>query len=182
MNVFSFLFTVEMADCFLLVAMAYDHYVAKCSPLQYRNMMSKKLCIQATTGACVAGNMHSMIHRGLLFGLAFRGSNHISHFYCDVLPFYRLSCVDPYVNELVLFVFSGSIQVFTIGGVLISYLYILFTIVKMNPKREGLKPFLLVHPAFCLFHYFTELFFSCTWDQICLKKETKIYQLLFCLQ
>ncbi|KAM7132435.1 olfactory receptor 5K1-like [Molossus nigricans] len=64
---FYFLCTVETADCFLLAAMAYDRYVAICSPLQYHTMMSQKLCIQMTTGAYVAGNMHSMIHIGLLF-------------------------------------------------------------------------------------------------------------------
>uniref|UniRef100_A0A452S7P7 Olfactory receptor n=1 Tax=Ursus americanus TaxID=9643 RepID=A0A452S7P7_URSAM len=138
---FYFLCTVETADCFLLAAMAYDRYVAICSPLQYHTMMSKKLCIQMTTGAFIAGNLHSMIHVGLLFRLAFCGSNHINHFYCDILPLYRLSCVDPYVNELVLFIFSGSIQVFTVGSVLISYFYILFTIFKMKSKEGRVKAF-----------------------------------------
>ncbi|XP_007523018.1 olfactory receptor 5K1 [Erinaceus europaeus] len=136
---FYFLCTVETADCFLLAAMAYDRYVAICSPLQYHTMMSKKLCAQMTTGAYIAGNLHSMIHVGLLLRLAFCGSNHIKHFYCDILPLYRLSCVDPYVNELVLFVFSGSIQVFTIGSVLTSYLYILVTIFKMKSKEGRTK-------------------------------------------
>ncbi|XP_019612045.2 olfactory receptor 5K1 [Rhinolophus sinicus] len=138
---FYFLCTVETADCFLLAAMAYDRYVAICSPLQYHTMMSKKLCIQMTTGAYIAGNLHSMIHVGLLFRLAFCESNRINHFYCDILPLYRLSCVDPYINELVLFIFSGSIQVFTIGSVLISYLYILFTIFKMKSKEGRVKAF-----------------------------------------
>ncbi|KAL4677980.1 hypothetical protein H8959_020654, partial [Pygathrix nigripes] len=111
---FYFLCTVETADCFLLAAMAYDRYVAICSPLQYHTMMSRKLCIQMTTGAFIAGNLHSMIHVGLVFRLVFCGSNHINHFYCDILPLYRLSRVDPYTNELVLFIFSGSVQVFTI--------------------------------------------------------------------
>ncbi|XP_048201933.1 olfactory receptor 5K1 [Perognathus longimembris pacificus] len=138
---FYFLCTVETADCFLLAAMAYDRYVAICSPLQYHTKMSKKLCAQMTTGAYTVGNMHSMIHVGLLFRLAFCESNHINHFYCDILPLYRLSCVDPYINELVLFVFSGSIQVFTIGSVLISYLYILFTICKIKSKEGRTKAF-----------------------------------------
>ncbi|XP_047420947.1 olfactory receptor 5K1 [Sciurus carolinensis] len=138
---FYILCTVETADCFLLAAMAYDRYVAICSPLQYHSMMSKKLCVQMTTGAFIAGNLHSMIHVGLLLRLAFCGSHHINHFYCDILPLYRLSCVDPYVNELVLFVFAGSIQVFTIGSVLISYVYIVFTIFKMKSKEGRIKAF-----------------------------------------
>uniref|UniRef100_A0A8C0WN70 G-protein coupled receptors family 1 profile domain-containing protein n=1 Tax=Castor canadensis TaxID=51338 RepID=A0A8C0WN70_CASCN len=138
---FYFLCTVETADCFLLAAMAYDCYVAICSPLQYHIMMSKKLCIQMTTGAFIAGNLHSMIHVGLLFRLTFCGPNHIHHFYWDILPLYRLSCVDPYVNELVLFIFAGSIQVFTIGSVLISYVHIVFTIFKMKSKEGRFKAF-----------------------------------------
>ncbi|XP_011783034.1 PREDICTED: olfactory receptor 5K2 [Colobus angolensis palliatus] len=138
---FYFLCTVETADCFLLAAMAYDRYVAICSPLQYHITMSKKLCIQMTTGAFIAGNLHSMIHVGLVFRLVFCGSNHINHFYCDILPLYRLSCVDPFINELVLFIFSGSIQVFTIGSVLISYLYILLTIFRMKSKEGRAKAF-----------------------------------------
>uniref|UniRef100_M3Z8C8 Olfactory receptor n=2 Tax=Mustela TaxID=9665 RepID=M3Z8C8_MUSPF len=132
---FYFLSHAETTECFLLAAMAYDRYVAICNPLQYHTMMSKKLCIQMTTGVYVAGNLHSMIHIGFLFRLTFCGSNQINHFFCDVFPLYRLSCVDPYVNEMVLFIFSGSIQVFTIASVLISYLYILFTIFKMKSKE-----------------------------------------------
>ncbi|XP_062930893.1 olfactory receptor 5K1, partial [Cynocephalus volans] len=138
---FYFLCTVETADCFLLAAMAYDRYVAICSPLQYHTVMSKKLCIQMTTGAFVAGNLHSIIHVGLLFRLVFCGSNHINQFYCDILPLYRLSCVDPYINVLILFIFSGSIQIFTIGSVLVSYLYILFTVFKMKSKEGRVKAF-----------------------------------------
>ncbi|XP_006902069.1 PREDICTED: olfactory receptor 5K2-like [Elephantulus edwardii] len=138
---FYFLCTVETADCFLLAAMAYDRYVAICSPLHYHTTMSKKLCIQMTTGAFIAGNLHSIVHTGLLFRLVFCGSNQINHFFCDILPLYRLSCVDPYLNELILFILSGSIQVFTIGSVLISYLYILFTIFKMKSKEGRVKAF-----------------------------------------
>jgi olfactory receptor len=101
-----------------------------------------------TTGAFIAGNLHSMIHVGLLFRLAFCGANLINHFYCDILPLYRLSCVDPYVNELVLFVFAGSIEVFTIGSVLISYVYIIFTIFKMKSKEGRVKAF-----STCVSHF-----------------------------
>ncbi|XP_045641567.1 olfactory receptor 5K1-like [Ursus americanus] len=132
---FYFFCLAETADCFLLAAMAYDRYLAICSPLQYHTMMSKKLCIQMTTGVFTAGNLHSMIHIGFLFRLTFCGSNQINHFFCDILPLYRLSCVDPYVNELLLFIISGSIQAFTISSVLISYFYILFTIFKMKSKE-----------------------------------------------
>ncbi|XP_003418981.2 olfactory receptor 5K1-like [Loxodonta africana] len=133
---FYFLCLAETADCFVLAAMAYDRYVAICRPLQYHTMMSKKLCIQMTTGAYIAGNLHSMIHVVLLLRLTFCDSRQINHFFCDVLPLYRLSCVNPYVNELLILIFSGSVEIFSITTVLISYLCILFTIFKMK-SQEG---------------------------------------------
>ena len=132
---FYFFCLAETAECFLLAAMAYDRCVAICKPLQYHTMMSTKLCIQMTTGAYIAGNLHSMIHIGFLFRLTFCRSHQINHFFCDVLPFYRLSCVDPYINQLMVFIFSGSIQTFTITTVIISYLFILFTIFKMKSNK-----------------------------------------------
>ena len=71
---FYFLCLAETADCFLLAAMAYDRYVAICKPLQYHTMMSKKLCIQMTTEAYIAGNIHTMIHVGFLFRLTIHQS------------------------------------------------------------------------------------------------------------
>ncbi|XP_004466003.2 olfactory receptor 5K1-like [Dasypus novemcinctus] len=132
---FYFLCLAETADCFLLAAMAYDRYVAICSPLQYHTKMSKKLCNQMIAGSYIAGNLHSMIHEGLLFRLTFCGSHEINHFFCDLFSLFRLSCVDPYINELMLNIWAGSIEVFTIMIVLISYLFILFTVFKMKSKQ-----------------------------------------------
>ncbi|XP_048201752.1 olfactory receptor 5K3-like [Perognathus longimembris pacificus] len=132
---FYFLCLAETADCFLLAAMAYDRYVAICSPLQYHTRMSKKLCILMATGAFIAGHVDSTIHVALLFRLTFCGSHQVNHFFCDVLPLYRISTVDPYVNDLMILIMSGSIQAFSIAIVLVSYFYILFTIFTMKSKE-----------------------------------------------
>ncbi|XP_008821599.1 olfactory receptor 5K3-like [Nannospalax galili] len=135
MGQFYFFCLAETADCFLLAAMAYDRYVAICNPLQYHTMMSRKFCLQMTIGAYVAGNLNPMIEVGLLLRLTFCGSHVIKHFFCDILPLYRLSCADPYINELILFILAGSIQIFTITIVLGSYICILFTIFTMKSKE-----------------------------------------------
>nr|XP_027798998.1 olfactory receptor 5K3-like [Marmota flaviventris] len=132
---FYFLSLAETTDCFLLAAMAYDRYVAICRPLQYHTMMSMELCIQMTTGAYIGGVLHPMIEVGLLLRLTFCRSHQINHFFCDVLPLYRLSCVHPYINELMVLILAGSFLIFTITIVLISYFYILFTIFTMKSKK-----------------------------------------------
>uniref|UniRef100_A0A8C6QQ07 Olfactory receptor n=1 Tax=Nannospalax galili TaxID=1026970 RepID=A0A8C6QQ07_NANGA len=154
---FYFLCLAETADCFLLAAMAYDRYVAICSPLQYHTMMSKKLSIQMSIGTFIASNLHSMIHTGCLLRLNFCKSNRIDHFFCDILPLYRLSCTDPYINELMIYIFSMPIQIFTITTVLVSYFCILLTIFKMKSKDGRGKAF-----STCAAHFFSvSIFYTC---------------------
>ncbi|XP_020042963.2 olfactory receptor 5K16-like [Castor canadensis] len=157
MTQFYFLCLAETADCFLLAAMAYDRYVAICSPLQYHTRMSKELCIQMSIGTFIASNIHSMIHVGFLLRLTFCKSNQVDHFFCDILPLYRLSCTDPYINELMIYIFSMPIQVFTIATVLTSYLCILYTIFKMRAKGGRGKAF-----STCASHFFSvSIFYIC---------------------
>ncbi|XP_048201922.1 olfactory receptor Olfr180-like [Perognathus longimembris pacificus] len=154
---FYFLCVAETADCFLLAAMAYDRYVAICSPLQYHTRMSKKLCIQMSVASFITSNLHSMIHVGFLLRLTFCKSNQIDHFFCDILPLFRLSCTDPYINELMIYIFSMPIQVFTIATVLVSYLCILYTIFKMTSKDGRGKAF-----STCASHFFSvSIFYIC---------------------
>ncbi|XP_012371333.1 olfactory receptor Olfr180-like [Octodon degus] len=154
---FYFLCLAETADCFLLAAMAYDRYVAICSPLQYHIMMSKKLCIHMAIGTFIASNLHSMIHDGLLLRLTFCKSNQIDHFFCDILPLYRLSCTSLFINELMLYIFSMPIQIITIATVLISYFCILCTIFQMKSKEGRGKAF-----STCASHFLSvSIFYIC---------------------
>ncbi|XP_038622197.1 olfactory receptor 5K1-like [Tachyglossus aculeatus] len=161
------------ADCFLLAAMSYDRYVAIFNPLLYPVMMPKKLCIQMITGAFIAGNLHSIIHVGFLFRLTFCRSKMINHFFCDILPLLRLSCTDPYVNILMLFILSGSIQVFTITTVLVSYIRILFTILTIKSKEGRGRAF-----STCASHFLSvslfygSLLFTYVWPGS-MKEENK---------
>ena len=65
-------------------------------------------------------------------------ANIIHHFYCDIMPLYNISCTDPTLNLLLVFILSGSIQVFTIMTVLVSYTLVLFSILKRK-SVQGLR-------------------------------------------
>ncbi|XP_069328606.1 olfactory receptor 5H2-like [Eulemur rufifrons] len=137
---FSFAISVT-TECFLLAAMAYDRYVAICKPLLYPMIMTNALCIRLLVLSFVGGFLHAVIHVGFLFRLTFCNSNIIHHFYCDIIPMYKISCTDPSINYLIVFVFSGSIQVFTIATVLVSYTLVLFTILKKKSVKGLRKAF-----------------------------------------
>nr|XP_027799034.1 olfactory receptor 183-like [Marmota flaviventris] len=130
--------TSATTECFLLAAMAYDRYVAICQPLLYPVIMTNRLCIWLLVLSFVGGFLHAVLHESFLLRLTFCNSNIIYHFYCDVIPLLKISCNDPSINYLMLFVFSGSIQVLTI---LISYTQILFIIFKKKSEKSVRKAF-----------------------------------------
>ncbi|XP_004447700.1 olfactory receptor 5H8-like [Dasypus novemcinctus] len=159
MQFFSFLISAT-TECFLLATMAYDRYVAICNPLLYPVIMTNRLCIQLLVWSFVGGLIHALIHNGFLFRLTFCKSNIIHHFYCDIIPLLKISCTDPSINYLMLFIFSGSIQVFTILTVFVSYTSILFTVLKKN-SLKGIKKAFSTCGAhlFSVFLYFGPLLF-----------------------
>ncbi|CAO2632071.1 Olfactory receptor 186 [Lemmus lemmus] len=124
-------------ECFLL-AMAYDRYVAICRPLLYPVTMTNRLCFWLIILSFIGGFLHALIHEIFLLRLNFCNSNIIHHFYCDIMPLLKISCSDPSINFLLVFILAGSIQVVTMVTVLFSYTCIIFTILQ-SKSLKGLK-------------------------------------------
>ncbi|XP_026266833.2 olfactory receptor 5H17-like [Urocitellus parryii] len=128
-------------ECFLLAAMAYDRYVAICQPLLYPVIMTNRLCLRLLVLSFVGGFLHALLHESFLLRLTFCNSNIVHHFFCEVIPLLKISCTDPSINHLMLFIFSGSVQVFSIVTILISYTLVLFTILKKKSEKGMRKAF-----------------------------------------
>ncbi|XP_043828048.1 olfactory receptor 1009-like [Dromiciops gliroides] len=128
-------------ECFLLTSMAYDHYVAICNPLLYSIIMSQKHCNQLVAINYVAGFINAMIHAPSAFRLPFCGPNVINHFFCDIIPIFSLICADTSINKLVLFIVSGIVGVFSGLIILVSYIYILSAILRIQSAEGRRKAF-----------------------------------------
>ncbi|KAM6465798.1 olfactory receptor 5AR1-like [Liasis olivaceus] len=129
------------SECLLLALMAYDRYVAICNPLLYSNVMSKKLCQQLITIAYFTALLDSTMHTFCTFRLSFCSSNIINHFFCDEPPLLILSCSETYVNEIVISTIDGFLEAGSIGMVLVSYVYILATTLRMRSAEGRRKAF-----------------------------------------
>ncbi|KAM5228831.1 olfactory receptor 9S13-like [Ctenodactylus gundi] len=135
---FSLLATTE---AFLLAVMAYDRFVAICSPLRYPVTMCSTTRIRLVLGTYCGGCLNSMVQTGLTFRLPFCGSHRINHFFCDVPPLLQLACADTALNELFLFGLCGFIIVSTVLVILVSYGYITVTILRMRSGSGRHKVF-----------------------------------------
>ncbi|XP_010600250.2 olfactory receptor 5T2-like [Loxodonta africana] len=133
--------TFGTTECFLLAAMAYDRYVAIYNPLLYSVNMSPKVYVSLITASYVGGIAHATLHTVATFSLSFCASNEIRHVFCDIPPLLAISCSDTHINQLLLFYAVGSIEVFTVLIVLISYGLILLAILKMHSAEGRRKMF-----------------------------------------
>ncbi|XP_069326650.1 olfactory receptor 5P4-like [Eulemur rufifrons] len=129
------------AEGFLLAAMAYDRYVAICSPLLYSTHMSPRVCIILLVVSYVSGCVNSSSCTGCLLSLTFCGPNKINHFFCDLPPLVKLSCTHIYIAEISPTISAGSLIVITLFIIVFSYLYILHSILKMHSTQGRHKAF-----------------------------------------
>ncbi|XP_049747626.1 olfactory receptor 5T2-like [Elephas maximus indicus] len=133
--------TFGTAECFLLAAMAYDRYVAIYNPLLYSVNMSPRVYVPLITASYVGGISHATLHTVATFSLSFCASNEIRHVFCDIPPLLAISCSDTHFNQLLLIYVVGSVEIFTILIVLISYGFIFLAILRMHSAEGRRKVF-----------------------------------------
>ncbi|XP_008829209.1 olfactory receptor 502-like [Nannospalax galili] len=128
-------------ECYLLAVMAYDRFVAICSPLLYSTKMSTHVCVQLLIGAYMGGFITASSSTFSFFSIVFCGSNRINHFFCDFAPLVELSCSDVSVSTAVITFSAGTALLITVLVIAVSYTYIFITILKMHSTEGRQKAF-----------------------------------------
>ncbi|XP_067411445.1 olfactory receptor 14C36-like [Emydura macquarii macquarii] len=132
-----FLFVLfTSTDFALLTVMAYDRYVAICQPLHYEKVMNRTACIQMAAGAWITGIVYSALHTGNTFRLPFCQSNVINQFFCEIPQLLKLTCSDMYLSEVGFIAFGAFIGVNCFIFIIVSYVQIFKTVLRM-PSEQG---------------------------------------------
>ncbi|XP_035979146.1 olfactory receptor 8B3-like [Halichoerus grypus] len=130
-----------ISECYVLTSMAYDRYVAICNPLLYNVVMSPKVCSSLMLGSYLMAFSGAMAHTGCMLRLTFCDANTINHYFCDILPLLRLSCMSTYVNELVVFIVAGINVIVPSVTIFVSYGFILSSILCISSTEGRSKAF-----------------------------------------
>ncbi|XP_043827467.1 olfactory receptor 480-like [Dromiciops gliroides] len=138
---FFFVVTFGTAECFLLAVMAYDRYVAICNPLLYCTNVSTGVCTLLLITSYFGGCLNACVFMGCLLKLSFCGPNKINHFFCDYSPLLKLSNYQDDLPEILPSVSAGSVITITVLVIIISYVYILFSVLKIHSSEGRSKAF-----------------------------------------
>nr|XP_006117926.1 olfactory receptor 6F1-like [Pelodiscus sinensis] len=133
-----FLLSMGSTECFLLATMAYDRYLAICHPLRYSTLMNSTFSAQLAFLSWLCGFVAISVLAALISTLSFCGPTVINHFLCDIDSWIVLSCTNTRLVEVATFIVSIIVVVVSCAITVVSYIYIISTILRI-PSAQGRK-------------------------------------------
>ncbi|XP_073402899.1 olfactory receptor 11L1-like [Dendrobates tinctorius] len=131
----------EASECFLLTLMSYDRYTAICHPLRYESIMSSMVCLKLIILSWITGFSVAFTQSINVSQLHFCRSNVIDHFFCEIDPILDLSCSSVFKIKVFALVLCFPFLVCPFLIVVISYIYIVVTILRLQSVTQRQKAF-----------------------------------------
>ncbi|XP_037402153.1 olfactory receptor 5B17-like [Pygocentrus nattereri] len=104
----------------ILMAMAFDRYVAICNPLHYTTIMTTKMVAKLTASVwCIA-----VVFVGILLGLTIRLNRcgtQIANPFCDNASLFKVSCENPYITNVFGLACTTILLVSSVGSIVLTY-------------------------------------------------------------
>ncbi|XP_075408959.1 olfactory receptor 6C68-like [Tenrec ecaudatus] len=130
-----------ITEFFLLATMSYDPYVAICKPLHYMTIMNHRVCQRFVLGCWMITLLLLFPPLTLGLDLEFCDSNVIDHYLCDANPILKITCTDSVLIEQMVLICSALILLITLLCVVLSYTYIMRTILRIPSAQQRKKAF-----------------------------------------
>ncbi|XP_066445717.1 olfactory receptor 1468-like [Eleutherodactylus coqui] len=132
---------LECGECILLTVMSYDRYLAICKPLYYHSIMSSRTCLKYIIMSWFLSCVADFITILPISQLPFCRSNVIDHFFCDFNPVVELSCSNTFHIKFLATLASLVFVLFPFIMIIISYAFIIHTIVRIQSINQTNKAF-----------------------------------------
>ncbi|KFO69656.1 Olfactory receptor 52B2, partial [Cuculus canorus] len=136
-----FLHFTFSAESVLLLAMAFDRFVAICNPLRYAAVLTPSAVVKTGLVALLRSFCIIFPCVFLLKRLPFCGHNVIPHTYCEHMGIARLACADISINVLYGLIVPFAAIVVDVVLIAVSYILILPVLVRLPSKTARHKAF-----------------------------------------
>ncbi|XP_065256275.1 olfactory receptor 51E1-like [Emys orbicularis] len=146
----------------ILVAMAFDHYVAICNPLRHSTTLTSPVVAKIGLDVVLRSGILALPYPYLASRWPYCRTNIISHFYCRHIAVVKLACADIRIST-----YYVKFDLLTVIGmdaffIAVSYSLILWAIFRLPTKDAWLKTFgtCISHVCAILALYIPDLFSS----------------------
>ncbi|XP_015746551.1 olfactory receptor 6X1-like [Python bivittatus] len=136
-----FYFLFGVTEFFIITLISLDRYIAICHPLRYATIMTSGVCLKLAIASWFGGFFSILYQIIIVAHLPFCTSNVINHFYCDVGPLLKTAGGDIYVVEALGFLITVLVVMSSMLFTLISYLFIISTILRMPSTTRQQRAF-----------------------------------------
>ena len=136
-----FFIVLGVIEFYLLSAMSYDRYIAICKLLHYLTIMNHRVCTLLVFSSWLVSFLIIFPVLMLLLNLDYCRSNIIDHFACDYFLLLQLSCSDTNFLEMMGFSCAVFTLMFTLALIILSYTYIIRTILRIPSISQRTKAF-----------------------------------------
>ncbi|XP_011385645.1 olfactory receptor 52I2-like [Pteropus vampyrus] len=123
----------------LLLAMAFDRYVAICKPLHYKRILTPQVMLGMTVTITIRAVITMTPLSWLVSHLPFCGPNVVLHSYCEHIAVAKLACADPMPSNLYSLLSSSIIVGSDVVFIAVSYNLILRAVFGLSSKNAQLK-------------------------------------------
>ncbi|XP_044882640.1 olfactory receptor 52E4-like [Mauremys mutica] len=136
-----FIHSFSKMESGILVAMAFDRYVAICNPLRYSMILKNSVVAKIGLAVVLRSGIITLPYPFLVRQWPYCRTNIIPHFYCGYIAVLKLACADIRINS-----YYGLFNLISVSGmdmffIAVSYTLILLAIFRLPTKDARLKTF-----------------------------------------
>ncbi|XP_050819648.1 olfactory receptor 52E4-like [Gopherus flavomarginatus] len=157
-----FIHSLSGMESGILVAMAFDRYMAICHPLRHSTILSNSVVAKIGLAVVMRSGILALPYPFLVRRWPYCRTNVIPHFYCQHIAVVKLACADIRVSS-----YYGLFDLLFVIGmdgcfIAVSYIQILRAIFRLPTKDAWLKTFGTCISHLCAISalYFTDVFSS----------------------
>ncbi|XP_053877648.1 olfactory receptor 52E4-like [Malaclemys terrapin pileata] len=136
-----FIYSFSEMESGILVAMAFDRYVAICNPLRYSTILRNSVVAKIGLAVVLRNGILALPYPFLASRWPYCRTNIIPHCYCRHIAVVKLACADIHISS-----YYGLFDLFSVIGmdgffIAVSYTLILRAIFRLPTKDARLKTF-----------------------------------------
>ncbi|XP_062983840.1 olfactory receptor 52P1-like [Elgaria multicarinata webbii] len=134
-----FIHTFSIVESAILLAMAFDRYVAICNPLRYATILSNPVVAKMGLVATARGVLMVIPCPILIKRLPYCFHRVIEHTYCEHMAVVKLACADTFINRTYGICVALVVVVVDLGLIATSYAMILRAVFRLSSRDARAK-------------------------------------------